>query len=53
MIELELMINDLQKMYNKEKSLRKRILLENAITNLKGYEKDVLVREGLETKAQA
>ena len=53
LIEIELMLNDLQKMYNKEKSLRKRILLENAITNLKDYERDVEIKEDLETKAQA
>jgi hypothetical protein len=39
MLELEVMLNDLNKMYGKEKGLRARIYLENAISNLKEYSK--------------
>lgn len=39
MIEFELILNDLEKMLVKEKSLRRRNYLETAIKNLKEYEK--------------
>ena len=41
MIELELMLNDLGKMLEKERGLRNKILLENAISTLKEYEKAI------------
>jgi len=43
MLELELVINQLEKQYEKEKSIRKKITLENAISALKEYER--LVQE--------
>ena len=39
MIELELLLNELERLYAKEKGLRRKIFLENAIKNLKEYEK--------------
>jgi len=41
MLELELILNDLMKIQAKEKGLRNRILLENAVDSLKEYEKAV------------
>ncbi|MDO8634027.1 MAG: hypothetical protein Q7K34_01910 [archaeon] len=38
MIELELMINDLGKILEKEKGLRNKHLLETAVISLKEYE---------------
>ena len=37
MLELELVINQLERQYEKEKSIRKKINLENAIGSLKEY----------------
>jgi len=37
-IELEIMLNDLSKLYEKEKGIRNRVLLEKAIDSLKDYE---------------
>ncbi len=39
MIELALVLQELEKLYAKEKSLRKKNFLEGAITNIKEYEK--------------
>jgi len=39
MIELELVINQLERQYEKEKRIRKKITLENAISALKEYER--------------
>ncbi|MBI2598205.1 MAG: hypothetical protein HYW50_03345 [Candidatus Diapherotrites archaeon] len=52
MIELELMLNDLQKLYVKEKSIRNRVLLEKAITNLKEYEKSLAVQSEYTTQTK-
>ena len=41
MLELELILNDLKKIQDKEKGLRNRILLEKAVDSLKEYEKAV------------
>jgi hypothetical protein len=38
MIEIEVVVFELTKLYSKEKSLRKRIALEKAIEALKEYE---------------
>ena len=38
MIELEIMLKDLNKMLEKEKGLRNKVLLENAISSIKEYE---------------
>lgn len=38
MIELELVVKELERLYAKEKSLRKRITLENAINSVKDYQ---------------
>ena len=43
MIEIELTINELKELYNKEKSIRKKVFLESAISALKSYDK--LLRE--------
>ena len=39
MIEFELLVNQVERLYSKEKSLRRKIHLENAIKSLKEYEK--------------
>jgi len=39
MIELELLVNEIEKLYNKEKSLRKKIHLETALKALRDFEK--------------
>lgn len=41
MLELEIMLRDLGKLYDREKGLRNKILLENAIVNLKEYERAI------------
>ena len=41
MIEFEHIVDHLQKLYAKEKSLRNRILLESALTSLKEYDKAI------------
>ncbi|MEK6941762.1 MAG: hypothetical protein AABW85_02815 [archaeon] len=45
MIEIEIMLNDLTKMYVKEKSLRNRVLLEKVITHLKEYAQQLAPKE--------
>ena len=45
MIELEVMLNDLGKLLEKEKGLRNKILLENAISSIKEYEKAVSTQQ--------
>lgn len=45
MIELELILNQLEKMYEKEKGLRNRVLLEKSIESLKEYESSTSVSE--------
>ena len=40
MIELELVMKEVERLYAKEKSLRKRIMLENALKSLHDYEKE-------------
>ena len=37
MIELELVVRELERLHIKEKSLRKRIMLESAIKSVKDY----------------
>jgi len=39
LIELEIMLNDLSKIRDKEKGLRNRHLIDQAISSLKEYEK--------------
>jgi hypothetical protein len=39
MLEIEMIISEINRLISKEKSLRKKILLENALKNLKDYEK--------------
>ena len=39
MIEIEVTINELKELYKKEKSIRKRVFLESAISALQNYEK--------------
>ncbi len=39
MIEIEVMLNELKRLREKEKSIRNRILLENAYNALMEYEK--------------
>ncbi|MCR4335168.1 MAG: hypothetical protein NUV57_01375 [archaeon] len=39
MLELELVINQLERLYEKEKGIRKKINLETAISALKEYER--------------
>ena len=41
MIELELILKDLEKIKDKEKGLRNRILLEKAIDSIREYDKAV------------
>lgn len=41
MMELELMLNDLDRLHAREKGLRKRIYLEQAISALREYEKQL------------
>ncbi len=40
MIELELMIKELERLYMNEKSLRRKIMLENAMNAVKEYQKE-------------
>ena len=46
------MLNDLNKMYSKEKSLRNRVLLEKVITHLKEYEQQLVPKETMAQKQQ-
>ena len=39
MIEFELVVKEVEKLYEKEKGLRKKILLENALKSLAEYSK--------------
>ena len=41
MIELELVVRELERLYEKEKSLRRKVMLETAIKSVKDYSKDV------------
>ncbi len=45
MIELEVILNDLRKILEKEKGLRNKILLGNAISSLREYEKAISTRQ--------
>jgi hypothetical protein len=45
MIELETLMNDLNRLYVKEKGMRKRIYLEQALSSLKQYEKQIALDE--------
>lgn len=45
MIELETLMNDLNRLYVKEKGMRKRIYLEQALGALKQYEKQIALDE--------
>ncbi|MFH1224416.1 MAG: hypothetical protein V1676_01300 [Candidatus Diapherotrites archaeon] len=45
MIELETLMNDLNRLYTKEKGMRKRIYLEQALASLKQYEKQIALDE--------
>jgi len=40
MIELELLVRELERLQSKEKSMRKRIMLEGAIKSIKDYSKE-------------
>lgn len=46
MIELELMLNDLSKIKDKEKGLRNRMLLDQAINSISEYGKALSKGEG-------
>ncbi|MBU1940097.1 hypothetical protein KKH30_05015 [Candidatus Micrarchaeota archaeon] len=45
MIEIEVLMNDLSKLHSKEKGMRKRIYLEQALSALKQYEQQIAMDE--------
>ncbi|VVB99402.1 Uncharacterised protein [uncultured archaeon] len=44
MLEFELIIREVERLYEKEKSLRRKIMLETAIKSLKDYAKEIASR---------
>jgi len=47
MIELELMLKELERLYAKEKSLRRKLMLENAMNGLKDFQSDEARQRGI------
>ncbi len=40
MIELEMLIHELERLYSNEKSIRKKVMLEAAIKSMKDYSRE-------------